>query len=180
MNGGTVSMCVEKTTSGLRSSGIATTLNLSWATGILCALYPRRQSSSYSSAPTAPSLPEMDSMSISLRVSLIGSMSARHKDKPRLVIKRIVANGIKSFFLDGPAGRLESLLNEGQPDATHAALVCHPHPLFGGTMHNKVVYHAMKTLSGFGFPVLRFNFRGAGMSEGEHDKGHGEQEDVQT
>jgi alpha/beta superfamily hydrolase len=45
-------------------------------------------------------------------------------------------------------------------------------------MHNKVVYHAMKTLSGFGFPVLRFNFRGAGMSEGEHDRGQGEQEDV--
>jgi alpha/beta superfamily hydrolase len=91
-----------------------------------------------------------------------------------------VANGIKSFFLNGPAGRLEALLNEGEPHATHAALVCHPHPLFGGTMHNKVVYHAMKALSGFGFPVLRFNFRGAGMSEGEHDKGHGEQEDVQT
>jgi alpha/beta superfamily hydrolase len=96
------------------------------------------------------------------------------------VVKRNVANGIKSFFLDGPAGRLEALLNEGQPDASHAALVCHPHPLFGGTMHNKVVYHAMKTLSGFGFPVLRFNFRGAGMSEGEHDRGHGEQEDVRA
>ncbi|HZU34081.1 MAG TPA: alpha/beta family hydrolase [Candidatus Angelobacter sp.] len=91
-----------------------------------------------------------------------------------------MANGIKSFFLNGPAGRLEALLNAGQPDATHAALVCHPHPLFGGTMHNKVVYHAMKTLSSFGFPVLRFNFRGAGMSEGEHDKGHGEQEDVRA
>lgn len=89
-------------------------------------------------------------------------------------------NGIKSFFLDGPAGRLEALLNEGEPNATRAALVCHPHPLFGGTMHNKVVYHAMKTLSGFGFPVLRFNFRGAGMSEGEHDKGRGEQDDVRT
>jgi uncharacterized protein len=91
-----------------------------------------------------------------------------------------VPHGIKSFFLNGPAGRLEALLNEGEPHATHAALVCHPHPLFGGTMHNKVVYHAMKTLSGFGFPVLRFNFRGAGMSEGEHDRGHGEQEDVKT
>jgi hypothetical protein len=89
-----------------------------------------------------------------------------------------VPNGIKSFFLDGPAGRLEALLNEGEAQATHAALVCHPHPLFGGTMHNKVVYHAMKTLSGFGFPVLRFNFRGAGTSEGEHDKGRGEQDDV--
>jgi alpha/beta superfamily hydrolase len=91
-----------------------------------------------------------------------------------------VATGIKSLFLRGPAGRLEALLNEGQPDAAHAALVCHPHPLFGGTMHNKVVYHAMKALSGFGFPVLRFNFRGAGMSEGEHDKGRGEQDDVRA
>ncbi|MFL6312660.1 MAG: alpha/beta hydrolase [Terriglobales bacterium] len=88
--------------------------------------------------------------------------------------------GIKSFFLNGPAGRLEALLNEGQANATHSALVCHPHPLFGGTMHNKVVYHAMKTLSGFGFPVLRFNFRGAGLSDGEHDRGHGEQEDVRA
>lgn len=96
------------------------------------------------------------------------------------VIKKNVANGIKSFFLDGPSGRLEALLNEGQPNATHAALVCHPHPLFGGTMHNKVVYHAMKTLSSFGFPVLRFNFRGAGLSDGEHDRGHGEQEDVRA
>ena len=87
-------------------------------------------------------------------------------------------HGIKSFFLQGPAGRLEALLNEGSLDATHAALVCHPHPLYGGTMHNKVVYHAMKTLHGFGFPVLRFNFRGAGLSEGEHDEGRGEVEDV--
>ncbi|HKV94325.1 MAG TPA: alpha/beta fold hydrolase [Candidatus Angelobacter sp.] len=91
-----------------------------------------------------------------------------------------VANGIKSFFLKGPAGKLEALLNEGQPDAAHAALVCHPHPLYGGTMHNKVVYHAMKALNGFGFPILRFNFRGAGLSEGEHDKGQGEQGDVRA
>ncbi|HEY6351644.1 MAG TPA: alpha/beta family hydrolase [Candidatus Angelobacter sp.] len=87
---------------------------------------------------------------------------------------------IKSLFLGGPAGKLEALLNEGHPDATHAALVCHPHPLFGGTMHNKVVYHAMKSLHGFGFPVLRFNFRGAGLSEGEHDQGRGEVEDVRS
>jgi len=91
-----------------------------------------------------------------------------------------VANQIQSFFLDGPAGQLEALLNQGQPSATHAALVCHPHPLFGGTMHNKVVYHAMKTLSSFGFPVLRFNFRGAGLSEGEHDQGRGEVDDVRA
>jgi alpha/beta superfamily hydrolase len=87
---------------------------------------------------------------------------------------------IRSFFLDGPAGRLEALLNAGSPSATHAAIVCHPHPLFGGTMHNKVVFHAMKALSSFGFPVLRFNFRGTGLSEGEHAHGIGEVEDVRT
>ena len=89
-------------------------------------------------------------------------------------------NEIKTFFLNGPAGRLEALLNEGSPQASHAALVCHPHPLFGGTVHNKVVYHAMKTLSAFGFPVLRFNFRGAGLSEGTHDGGKGEVDDVRA
>ncbi len=87
---------------------------------------------------------------------------------------------IRSFFLEGPAGRLEALLNAGKPDATHAALVCHPHPLGGGTMHNKVVFHAMKALNSFGFPVLRFNFRGTGLSAGRHDEGRGEIEDVQA
>jgi uncharacterized protein len=85
---------------------------------------------------------------------------------------------IQSFFLDGPAGRLEALLNSGSESASHTALVTHPHPLYGGTMHNKVVYHAAKALNGFGFPVLRFNFRGAGLSEGEHDQGRGEVDDV--
>jgi uncharacterized protein len=87
---------------------------------------------------------------------------------------------IRSFFIDGPAGRLESVLNLGTAAATHAALVCHPHPLFGGTFHNKVVFHAMKALHGFGFPVLRFNFRGTGLSEGEHDRGNGEVDDVRA
>ncbi len=91
-----------------------------------------------------------------------------------------MATEIRSLFLEGPAGRLEALLNAGAVDATHAALVCHPHPLYGGTMHNKVVYHAAKALNSFGFPVLRFNFRGAGLSEGEHDQGRGEKQDVQT
>ena len=87
---------------------------------------------------------------------------------------------IRSFMLSGPAGHLEALLNLGSPAATHAALICHPHPLFGGTMHNKVVYNAMKALSGFGFHCLRFNFRGAGLSQGTHDDGHGEQDDVRA
>ena len=87
---------------------------------------------------------------------------------------------IKSLFLEGSAGRLEALLNAGARNATHAAVVCHPHPLFGGTLHNKVVFHTMKALNSFGFPVLRFNFRGAGLSQGEHDQGSGEVEDVRT
>jgi alpha/beta superfamily hydrolase len=82
--------------------------------------------------------------------------------------------------LHGPAGRLEALLNTGRDDAPYAALICHPHPAGGGTMHNKVVYHAMKTFASFGLPVLRFNFRGTGISEGQHDGGHGEQDDVHT
>ncbi len=87
---------------------------------------------------------------------------------------------IRSLFLTGPAGRLEGLLNAGSPSATHAALVCHPHPLYGGTLHNKVVFHTMKALNSFGFPVLRFNFRGTGLSEGEHAHGIGEVEDVRA
>ena len=82
--------------------------------------------------------------------------------------------------LRGPAGRLEALLNAGADDAPYAALVCHPHPMGGGTMHNKVVYHAMKTLQSLGLPVLRFNFRGTGLSEGTHDDGQGEQDDVRA
>jgi uncharacterized protein len=88
---------------------------------------------------------------------------------------------LRSVTIAGPAGRLEGLLNEGASDAPFAALVCHPHPLGGGTMHNKVVYHAMQVMNrrhwGFEWPVLRFNFRGAGLSEGRHD-GDAEGEDV--
>lgn len=91
-----------------------------------------------------------------------------------------MASEIRSFFLNGPAGRLEALLNAGAERATCAALVCHPHPLFGGTLHNKVVFRAMKALNGFGFPVLRFNFRGTGLSAGSHDQGRGEVEDVRA
>lgn len=87
----------------------------------------------------------------------------------------------RSFFLDGPTGKLEALLwTAPRADAPMAALVCHPHPLFGGTMHNKVVYQAAKTLHELGLPVLRFNFRGTGLSEGTHDAGHGETGDVQA
>ena len=85
----------------------------------------------------------------------------------------------RNFFISGPAGRLEAMLWTSSCDNPPlAAVVCHPHPLFGGTMHNKVVYQAAKALHGRGIPVLRFNFRGAGLSEGSHDRGGGEQQDV--
>lgn len=95
--------------------------------------------------------------------------------------RRPQVHRLRSVFLPGPAGRLEAVVNEGAPDSPFAALVCHPYPPGGGTLHNKVVYHAMKALNdpqwGLGFPVLRFNFRGVGLSQGKHD-GVLEQADV--
>jgi alpha/beta superfamily hydrolase len=88
----------------------------------------------------------------------------------------------KNFFLAGPVGKLEAVLwtPADGVSARFAALVCHPHPLFGGTLHNKVVYQAAKALDAHHGAVLRFNFRGAGLSEGEHDRGQGEREDVRS
>ena len=87
----------------------------------------------------------------------------------------------RSLLIPGPAGRLEALLwTSGAAAPAMAGLVCHPHPLFGGTMHNKVAFQAAKSLHRAGFPVLRFNFRGAGLSEGEHDRGRGERDDVRS
>jgi uncharacterized protein len=94
---------------------------------------------------------------------------------------RSVPGAVRSVALTGPAGRLEAVLNAGAPGARYAALICHPHPSGGGNLHNKVVYHAMKAFNlpkcGFGIPVLRFNFRGMGLSEGTHD-GKAEADDV--
>jgi uncharacterized protein len=86
----------------------------------------------------------------------------------------------QNLFLDGPDGRLEAIFWKPErgvaPPMT--AVVCHPHPLFGGTMHNKVAYQAAKSLDALGMAVLRFNFRGTGMSAGTHDRGRGERGDV--
>jgi uncharacterized protein len=86
----------------------------------------------------------------------------------------------ETFDLAGPAGRLEAILMhpEGAPAA--AAVVCHAHPLHGGMMHFKVVFRAAKALQHHGLAVLRFNFRGVGRSEGTHDHGRGEQDDVRA
>lgn len=87
---------------------------------------------------------------------------------------------IESFFLPGPAGRLECMLKLPSPgsEGAGAAVVCHPHPLFGGTLHNKVVHAAAEALVQAGLPTIRFNFRGAGGSGGAHDGGRGEQDDL--
>jgi len=85
---------------------------------------------------------------------------------------------IESYFLDGAAGKIECLLEEPESgQAREACLVCHPHPLYGGSMHNKVVYRMARALRRSGSVVLRFNFRGVGRSEGAHDQGAGELED---
>jgi len=83
-------------------------------------------------------------------------------------------------FFEGPAGRIEAILKEPDGQVARAAIVCHPHPLFGGTMHNKVVYRIAKAFQDAGFAVLRFNFRGAGLSAGTHDYGRGEQDDLRS
>ena len=88
---------------------------------------------------------------------------------------------IEMHQLGGPAGKLEALLEAPEDTVPRAAaLVCHPHPLFGGTMHNKVVYRVARALRNAGHVVLRFNFRGVGKSEGRHDLGAGEVEDARA
>jgi alpha/beta superfamily hydrolase len=83
-----------------------------------------------------------------------------------------------STFLDGPAGRLEAI-QRTPADPRGAAVVAHPHPLYGGTMHTKVVHRAARLLSDrFSLAALRFNFRGVGASHGSHDDGRGEVDDV--
>ncbi|HUP21086.1 MAG TPA: alpha/beta fold hydrolase [Gemmatimonadota bacterium] len=85
-----------------------------------------------------------------------------------------------TFTFAGPAGRIEAIWREGADDAPRAAVVCHPLPSHGGSMHNKVVYRAAKAFESMGWPVLRFNFRGVGLSEGEFAGGAGEAGDVRA
>ena len=84
---------------------------------------------------------------------------------------------LRHVDLFSSAGRLEALYRELQ-DPAGVAVICHPHPLGGGTLHNKVVFRAARGLEGANVATLRFNFRGAGASAGIHDEGEGEQQDV--
>lgn len=88
---------------------------------------------------------------------------------------------MESLWLAGPAGRLEALLEEPEEGASRlAAVVCHPHPLYGGTMHNKVAHRMARGLRSAGAATLRFNFRGVGRSEGQHGRLWGEIEDARA
>jgi alpha/beta superfamily hydrolase len=84
-----------------------------------------------------------------------------------------------NFFIDGPAGQLEALLESpGTGEPIGMAVICHPHPLHGGTMQNKVVHTLSRAFSSQRFAALRFNFRGVGKSAGSFDDGNGEIQDV--
>ncbi len=87
---------------------------------------------------------------------------------------------MESLFLPGSAGRLEALLEEPEAPPVEAALLCHPHPKGGGTMHNKVVYRMARALRQTGAVVLRFNYRGVNLSEGVYDRGVGELDDARV
>lgn len=88
-----------------------------------------------------------------------------------------------NLFIPAPHGRLEAILKEprtGEGSPRGAALVLHPHPLYGGTMHTKVVFRAARALNEAGLVALRINFRGVGQSTGTHDEARGEQDDARA
>ena len=82
------------------------------------------------------------------------------------------------IVIPGPAGRIQAMYKHSNDEAAPIALMLHPHPIYGGTMNNKVVYSMYHTFAEAGFNVLRFNFRGVGASQGEYDRGEGELEDA--
>src|SRR5437868_12325941 len=86
-----------------------------------------------------------------------------------------------NLFVPAPHGRLEAILKKPRAGSIRGvSLVLHPHPLFGGTMHNKVVFRAAAALNDAGLVTLRINFRGVGQSTGSHDEGYGERDDVRA
>ena len=84
---------------------------------------------------------------------------------------------VRKLFIEGPAGRLEAALRTAE-SPRGAVVLAHPHPLYGGTLHNPVIFHSDRELNRAGFTTLRFNFRGVEGSEGVHDEGRGEVDDV--
>lgn len=91
-----------------------------------------------------------------------------------------LAKRSEMVFIPGPAGELEGIFSFVSRRVTHLAVLCHPHPLYGGTMHNKVIYSVAMALNQIGFATVRFNFRGVGRSAGSFNHGIGEQRDVEA
>ena len=91
-----------------------------------------------------------------------------------------MASQLKSVSFPGPAGTLEGLWKEASGPRRGSAVFAHPHPLHGGTLHNKVVFRATAALTAAGYSSLRFNFRGVGASKGRYDEGLGEADDFRA
>ncbi|MEO8349567.1 MAG: alpha/beta fold hydrolase [Acidobacteriota bacterium] len=87
---------------------------------------------------------------------------------------------LEALLFRGPTGNLEGLWKDPEGARAGSAVFAHPHPLHGGTLHNKVVFRAAKALARAGYGILRFNFRGVGLSEGRYDEGRGETEDFRA
>lgn len=87
---------------------------------------------------------------------------------------------VMAGVLPGPAGDLEYLWQPAPEPVACAAVICHPDPSQGGTLHTRIVHHLARALGELGWPVLRFNFRGVGLSQGRHDHGRGEREDLRA
>ena len=117
-----------------------------------------------------------------LRSQLAGAPSLRPVwvlDRKSVILLNMYPAG--NLFIPVAHGRLEAIVKEPRHGATKGvALVLHPHPLGGGTMHNKVIFRASSALNDAGLITLRINFRGVGQSSGEHDEGRGELEDVRA
>ena len=91
-----------------------------------------------------------------------------------------MAKRSEMVFIPGPEGELEGIFSYVSKKVSHLAILCHPHPLYGGTMHNKVIYSIAMALNHIGYATVRFNFRGVGRSSGSFNHGIGEQRDVEA
>src|SRR5580700_623491 len=119
-----------------------------------------------------PSRPER---SFGPRRTARGRPPPRRPDRRRT---RVSGGAMPEVFFNGPAGRLEGRFHPAKQRGAPIAVILHPHPQFGGTMNNQIVYNAYYNFAERGFSVLRFNFRGVGRSQGAFDHGQGELSDA--
>jgi alpha/beta superfamily hydrolase len=103
-----------------------------------------------------------------------------YDENPDSPTRRGVTGRLDAFVFRGPAGKLEGLWKDAESPRAGSAVFGHPHPVHGGTLHNKVVFRVARCLARAGYGVLRFNFRGVELSEGTFDSGRGEVEDFRA